>query len=102
MKMIDIKGLDKAVVLVSLFNGSFQQGMGVLNDRGSKNLTIEKARELLSFGSYFDYLYGRVMKVDLSGDTLDPWLYDRDNGAGSAEEIINDIRKFQTKDDPNA
>jgi len=24
------------------------------------------------------------MKIDLSGDILDPWLYDRDNGEGAA------------------
>ena len=37
---------------------------------------------------YFDYLYGRVMKVDLSKDTFDPFLYDRDNGQGAAERAI--------------
>lgn len=27
----------------------------------------------------FDYLYGRVLKVDLSGDEFEESLYDRDN-----------------------
>ena len=99
IKMVDIKGLDKAVVLVALFNGSRQQGMGFLDDRGSKNLTLEKARELISFGCYFDYLYGRVMKIDLSKDKLDPWLYDRDNGDGAAQEIINKLRNNKTNEE---
>jgi hypothetical protein len=32
----------------------------------------------------FDYLKGRVMKVNLTNDTLYTRLYDRDNGPGAA------------------
>ena len=32
------------------------------------------------------------MKVNLSGDTLDPWGYDRDNGQGTAEDAIDELR----------
>ena len=54
-----------------------------------KPMTIAEARELISRGDlYFDYLYGRVMKIDLAGDELDPWLYDRDNGEGAAERAL--------------
>jgi hypothetical protein len=63
--MVDINGLDKAEVLAS-----FQPGEQV----------------------YFDYLRGRVMKVDLSKDAFDPWLYDRDNGAGAAERAVSRLR----------
>lgn len=31
------------------------------------------------------------MKVDLSGDTFDPCLYDRENGEGSAKRAITAI-----------
>lgn len=41
----------------------------------------------------FDYLKGRVMKVNLSGDTLNEWGYDRDNGTGAAERAIASLRK---------
>ena len=53
-------------------------------------MTEAEAQELLDSGqTYFDYLKGRVMKIDLSGDSeLDPRLYDRDNGAGAAERAI--------------
>lgn len=37
---------------------------------------------------YFDYLKGRVMKVSISGDSLDPRLYDRDNGQGAAARAL--------------
>lgn len=89
-KPIEIKGLDKAAVLAALYNASRAQGMGVIH-YDPNPMTIEEARDLLSTGqTYFDYYKGRVLKVDLSGDTLDAWLYDRDLGQGAAEiAIIN-------------
>ena len=42
---------------------------------------------------YFDYLYGRIMKVDLSRDYFDPRLYDRDNGPGAAERAIQRLKE---------
>lgn len=41
---------------------------------------------------YFDYLKGRVMKVELAGDDVDPWLYDRDNGQGAFARVIDELR----------
>ena len=89
--MIDINGLNKALVLAALYNHSRPQGMGFLHYKAEK-MTEEQAAELLKKRNYFDYLHGRVMKVDLTGDTLDPRLYDRDNGAGEAAREIDRIR----------
>jgi hypothetical protein len=103
--MVDTKGLDKAEVLAALHRESKAQGMGILHDRGP--LTVEQCRKVLaerqagakdefSFaeGLYFDYLTGRVMKVDLSNDDgFDPFLYDRDNGPGAAERAVSALRQ---------
>lgn len=96
---IDIKGIDKAEILAALFNASHQQGLGILDFRGSaeNRLTVEEARDLIAGlekqGHHitFDYLRGRVMKVDLSSNTLDPRLYDRDNGEGAAEAALLEV-----------
>ena len=85
---IDISKLDKAEVLAALYNGSKQQGLGLLNPRGREPLTKAQAAELLKETTYFDYLAGRVMKVELKGDTLYTWGYDRDNGPGAAERAL--------------
>jgi hypothetical protein len=89
---INIAGLDKAAVLAALYNNSFQLGMGVLHTRGQDGMTVEQAREeLAAFGDrrpYFDYLHGRVMKSEISGDSYDPWGYDRDNGLGAAANAL--------------
>ena len=88
MAQINLLGMDKAVILAALYNASKPQGMGFLQ-YNPRPMSIEEARELLEEGTYFDYLKGRVMKIDLSGDTLETRSYDRDNGDGAAEKAIN-------------
>jgi hypothetical protein len=94
--MISIKGLDKAAVLAALYNASRVQGIGFLAARPG-DMTIDQARvELVSSSSihgfmYFDYLHGRVMKVDLSKDEFDEGLYDRDLGKGAAWRALRRV-----------
>jgi hypothetical protein len=90
--MISIKGLDKAEVLKVLYDNSIVQGMGFLQATGEP-LPVDEARELLKHQTYFDYLHGKIMKVDLRSDEFEEWLYDRDNGTGAAASAINKIRK---------
>jgi hypothetical protein len=86
---IDISKLSKARVLAALFNSSRQQGLGFLDSRGAKPMSEEEAEKVIAEqGLYFDYLRGRVMKVSLDGDSLEPRLYDRDNGPGAAERAL--------------
>lgn len=92
MATISLKGLDKAKVLAALFNGARAQGMGFMQ-YDNKSMTREQAAKILERTAYFDYLQGRVMKVDLRGDEFDPYLYDRDNGEGAAARIIDELRK---------
>lgn len=46
--------------------------------------------------TYFDYLQGRVMKIDVSEDEMDSFGYDRDNGQGAASKVVEAIRKSQS------
>jgi len=103
---MNIKDLNKAAILAVLYNrAKCQGGMGILHF-DPKPMTVEEARTILSqeqgddatqmFGDfahngnrlYFDYLKGRVMKVDLSKDELNTALYNRDNGPNAAEDAI--------------
>lgn len=84
MADVSIAGLDKAEVLMALYDRARPQGMGFLHYI-PEPMTKEQAQELL--------LQGRVMKVNLEGDSFDPWLYDRDNGTGAAQEVIDELRK---------
>ena len=90
--MINIKGLDKAEVLKELYNNSKVQGLGFLQAT-SMDMTTEEAKELLEQQTYFDYLRGKIMKIDLSLDEeFEERLYDRDNGEGSAKRVIDRLR----------
>ena len=92
MDKIVLTSLDKAEVLAALYNASKLQGRGFLH-HDPKPITSKEARILLKRTTYFGYLQGRVMKVDLSGTTFDPSLYNRDNGQGAAERAIAAIPK---------
>lgn len=90
--MISILDLDKAEVFAALYNGARAQGMRFLRYT-PEPMTAEQARTRFgdNFG-YFDYVDGRVMKVQLADDVFNPSLYNRDNGQGAAESVINTLR----------
>ena len=94
MTDVDITGLSKGQVLAALFNASAPQGMGVLQAaNGPQVMDIQTAEEITRQYLEFDYLFGRPLKVDLSGQSFDPMLFDRDNGGnGTAQKIINQLR----------
>ena len=90
--MVDIKGLDKARVLKALYDHSHVQGSGFLQAVPDGVVTVEYCAGLLAKHSYFDYLHGRVLKVDLSGDEFDERLYDRDCDEGAAQRAVDSVR----------
>ncbi|SCD60896.1 hypothetical protein GA0115253_101136 [Streptomyces sp. Termitarium-T10T-6] len=96
MAYVDIAGLDPAAVLAALYNASQQQGLGLLNPHGREPMTVETAAHVLAATPhrYFDYLNGRVMKVDLNGTRIDVGLYDRDNGDGAGAAVIDSLRRI--------
>lgn len=87
---IDISKISKAKVLAALYNNSQPLGMGFLHYDPTP-MTEQEAEELLKQYTYFDYLKGRVMKIDLSEDILRTWGYDRDNGQGAAQRALQSI-----------
>ena len=91
--MINIEGLDKATVLAALYNASRPQGMGFLH-YNPKPMTTDEAEQLLAHTTSFDYLKGRVMKIDLkSGAEFEARWYDRDNGTNTAAMVIESLRQ---------
>jgi hypothetical protein len=100
---VNIEGLDKADVLAALYNASRPQGMGFLG-YDPQPMTGGEAQELLDSGvHHFDYLKGRVMKLDLKSDSeFDPRLYDRDNGDGAAAHAIHLLREEGNPNSPEA
>lgn len=81
--LVAFKSEDKGKVLAALYNGSQPLGMGFMHFTPSP-MGENEANEILETQTYFDYLNGRVLKVNLSSDQFDTRLYDRDNGEGAA------------------
>lgn len=100
MSVVDIKGLDKAKVLSSLYNATRPQGFGFLHDL-PQDMSVEQAKEIIdarlevSVDLYFDYVQGRPIKVDLTKDTFESRLYDRDAGVDKAQYVIDSLREEQ-------
>jgi hypothetical protein len=86
-----------AQVLAALYNSSRFQGLGFLQAVPGP-MTTDVALRLISgsrnepgqpkAGAYFDYLFGRVIKTDVSKNPLDLRLYDRDMGPGAGRRAI--------------
>ena len=111
MSEVNIEGIDKAELLAALYNGSRPMGAGWLQARDGQ-MTAEQAREAIESGDdssrmfgknemgnrslYFDYLHGRPLKIDLKYDVMRTALYNRDNGAGAAERIVEGLRKKES------
>lgn len=84
MDTVKIAQEDRAKALAALYNASRVQGMGFIHAK-DEPMTVEQAEEEIKQRErpYFDYLHGKVMKVDLSKDEVWLGLYDRDNGDGA-------------------
>lgn len=95
---MDISNLNKPELLAALYNKAKVQGLGVLHATEG-DMPIKEAKSIFenSQDKYFDYVKGRVMKVDLSGDELKTFLYNRDNGEGAAEKIIEGLKPIVGK-----
>ena len=87
-----------AEVLMVLYNRAMVHGIGFLQAT-YKPMTLDEADEIIEsrmknrIGTYFDYLHGRVMKIDVApgiGQDLDTRLYNRDNGPEAAELALMD------------
>ncbi len=90
--MVSTSGISRGKVLAALYNNSKVQGMGQLQARQGHVMDENEVEALLSESNYFDYLYGKIMKVDLSDpEGFNPGLYDRDNGFGAAQAAISSI-----------
>lgn len=110
--MVNISDLNRADVLAALYNAAeAPRRMGALQVRnGPYVMSREWAEELIRIGSagtwdypgismgpklYFDYVYGRCLKVDMTNaKKLYPHSFDQNNGGdGTAQMIVDRLRQ---------
>jgi hypothetical protein len=89
---VNIGGIPKATVLVALWNAAKKWSVFDVKSAMSESRALKLTSN--SKDLWFDWVDSRCLKVDLTGDQLDPILYDRDNGgAGAAARVIDNLRR---------
>ncbi len=90
----DIAGLDKASVLKALVD----RAVCNLDDSkrhsfSNKDVSLDECKKAVADATDFDYFNGKPLKVNLSGDQFDAYLYNRDNGSNAAQKAIAQLKK---------
>ncbi|KAL3447596.1 hypothetical protein BJX65DRAFT_308006 [Aspergillus insuetus] len=91
---VSIKDLPKLDLLHALWQNSPPALFYEVRNIPPPSWDAEEAEEAaLSHNWDVDYIVGRVIKADLSGDKVDPQLYDRGNGKGAFAEVVRKLRE---------
>lgn len=95
---VSFAGIDPAELVHALYLATRPLGMGHLHDK--PNVTVDEIREVISERDdegrvHFDYLFGRPLKLtlELKEERFRHRLYDRDAGAGCAQDVVDDLRR---------
>lgn len=97
MTLVDISGIDKRLLLKELWsqskNASFFGQYGLKCDINEDKIDSYINDNIDSYiNGYIDYFCGRLIKSDLSGNMAESRFYDRDNGVGSFQSIVDRLR----------
>jgi hypothetical protein len=87
---IDIADINKVDLLYALWLRSTPASF--FSFQGLPSPSFDRAAAEKAVTDYIDYFQGRCIKMDLSGNTTDPRLYDRDMGEGAAAAIVAKLR----------
>ncbi|MGB4100346.1 MAG: hypothetical protein WBK91_00345 [Alphaproteobacteria bacterium] len=91
--LIDITGIDKPYLLMKLFNAAAFYIRKPVADWKPNGITTQEARLLLlKGGTDVREVIGRNLHVSLGGNTLNPARYDKANGEGAAQAVVEAIR----------
>ena len=87
---VNIIGLDKVKLLKALWENQIVASYFALIEEPSFDYDLAKRVT----GGYIDYFQGRAIKCNLSGDFVNPRLYDRDAGNGKFQAVVNHIKEI--------
>ena len=89
---VDCEGVDRVTLLQELWrNSSTASFFSFAPISAPSEPPHEEFKQ--SATGYVDYFAGRVIKTDFSEfPNLDPWGYDRDNGVGAMQKIVDKLK----------
>lgn len=89
--MLSIKGVDKVELLYRLWCEMNPARFYTANQIPAPEFDHTTSQRAVT--SYIDYYSGRAIKANLSGDSVDPRLYDRDASPGAFARILKTIKE---------
>lgn len=93
MPTVDISMFNTDDLKLTLFYTLIQRSKATTQFITQK-INLAEHKQVLEYikKGYIDRYNGFVFKSNISGDTFDTGMYDRDNGPGAAERIVNFIK----------
>ena len=91
MSGVDISNIDKVQLLRALWNES--KTAGFFSSGNMITPAWDDSEASTAVKRYIDWFQGRVIKSDLTGNIVDPWGYDHDNGQGKFASVVASLRK---------
>src|SRR5437868_5478683 len=89
MENVDIEGIDKEKLLWNLWKNSKPALFFIVNKIEPTDYDQIKAKKAVD--GYIDCFCGKFIRCDLSGNSVDPSMYDRDNGQGSLNKVVQSL-----------
>lgn len=90
--MVDIVGIDKEVLLESLWNNSKPIAFYRKYKIKPPVFDIEKAMNQVQEDGYADYILGRLIKINLYENIVDPTFYNENIGQEKFHIIIKKLK----------
>ncbi len=87
--MISIQGLDKVELLKALWLNQKSAAFFGMSIRPPAFDAVAASEAVIRD---IDYFCGRAIKMNLSGDTISPRLYDRDAGEGACARVVEKLK----------
>lgn len=88
---VNISGLSKVDLLERLWTRMKPAAFFAFNPSAAPSFNKDGAEKAVK--GYIDYFCGRCIKSDLSGDTVNTFLYNRDAGSGAFEKVVEGMRE---------
>ena len=103
---INIKGVDKVKLLAALFNAAGPEGPTRMTYKPRHVMSKHEAHEWLerhyemAATPHIYYIEGRRINLDISGDKVDPYAWDKRHGWGAFSKIVNSLPPQPKKPKP--
>ena len=97
--IVNIAGINKVDLLYALWTNmspSIPTIYASLLNNNTRDILFNRELAKLAVLDYIDYFQGRCIKLDLSKDDVDTFLYDRDAGYGAFQRIVSELISKQT------